>query len=226
MHKLSVIMPCLNEEQGVGICINKIYRVFEDFNIDGEIIVIDNGSSDNTANIARSMNAFVVYEPLKGYGNAYRSGFKVVNGDIIVMGDADNSYDFNEIPKLLQEIEKADFVIGNRVHLKKGSIPYIHSKIGKPLFSFLLKNLFNLPISDSHCGFGAIKKDSLNRLKLKSSGMEFASEILIKAKKNNLVIREIPITYYPRIGKSKLRTFRDGARHLFLIFREYFSDLK
>lgn len=219
---VSVVLPCLNEEKGVGICIKKIKEVFNENNINGEIIVVDNGSRDKTSEIAKNYGANVIYEIKKGYGRAYLTGFKEAKGDIIVMGDGDNSYDFYEIPRFLEElkINNTDFVIGNRKIIKKNASPFLHKYIGRPFFSSILKIFFNIKISDSHCGFGAIKKESLDRLGLKSSGMEFASEILIKSKKNNLKIKEIPIVYYKRIGKSKLRTFRDGARHLKLIFLE------
>lgn len=222
MEKVSVILPCLNEEKGVGICIGKIKEVFDDNDIEGEIIVVDNGCIDKTSDIAKKLNVNVVYENKKGYGRAYLRGFKEAKGEIIIMGDADNSYDFYEIPRFLKELKSshADFVIGNRKILKDHSSPFLHKYIGRPFFSLLLKFLFNIKISDSHCGFGAIKKNSLERLNLRSNGMEFASEILIKSKKNKLKIKEIPIVYYKRIGKSKLRTFRDGFRHLSLILNE------
>jgi len=225
VKKVSVILPCLNEEKGIGICIKKIKQVFNENLIDGEIIVVDNGSSDKTFEIAKSFNVKVVYEPRKGYGRAYLTGFKEAHGDVVIMGDGDNSYDFYEIPRFLNELENfnIDFVIGNRKVIMKNASPFLHRSIGRPFFSFLLKLLFNIKISDSHCGFGAIKKEPLNKLNLKSDGMEFASEILIKAKKQNLKIKEIPIVYYKRIGKSKLRTFRDGTRHLKLILKEKFN---
>lgn len=221
MAKVSVLLPCLNEEEGVGVCIKKIKEVFRKEGIEGEIIVMDNGCRDNTVQIAKLLGAKVLYEPKKGYGNAYLAGFKKAKGDILILGDADNSYDFYEVPRFLKEIKGADFVIGNRKYLKKGSMPILHKYVGNPIFSFLLKSLFRIQISDSHCGFGAIRKEALERLKLESGGMEFASEILIKAKKNKLRIKEIPIVYYPREGRSKLRSFRDGYRHLRLIVREY-----
>ena len=137
------------------------------------------------------------------------------------MGDADNTYNFYDIPKFLYEIKDSDFVIGNRKYLNKNSSPFLHRYIGRPVFSILLRWLFHLNISDSHCGFGAMKRDALDKLKLQSIGMEFASEILIKAQKNHLRIKEIPIIYYDRIGSSKLRTFKDGTRHLYLITKEF-----
>jgi len=225
MEKVSVLMPCLNEEKGVGICIKKIQEVFKKENIDGEIIVVDNGSTDNTVSVAEKYGVKVIRESEKGYGNAYLTGFKHVSDEcgIVIMGDADNSYDFYDIPRFLKMMSESnvDFVIGNRKYLNKDSSPFLHRYIGRPVFSILLRWLFHLNISDSHCGFGAIKKEALDKLKLRSSGMEFASEILIKAKKNHLKIKEIPIIYYDRIGNSKLRTFQDGTRHLYLITKEF-----
>ncbi len=227
--EVSVVIPCLNEEKGVGVCISKILEVFSEFEIDGEIIIVDNGCTDNTVEVVKTFSDLddrikIVSQPIKGYGNAYLAGFSIVEGEIVIIGDADNSYDFYEIPRFLFEIEKGnDFVIGNRKIIKRGSMPFLHRYIGRPMFSILLRSLFGLKISDSHCGFGAIKKDALDKLHLKSSGMEFASEILIKAKKNNLIIKEVPIVYSPRFGKSKLRTFKDGARHLRLISGELLS---
>lgn len=221
---MSVVMPCLNEEEGVGGCINKIKEVFEHNRILGEVIVVDNGSTDSSAMIASSLGAKVVCQPKKGYGAAYLKGFAEAKGEYILMGDADSSYDFLEIPRFLDALENHDLVIGNRKYIKKGAMPFLHRYVGNPFFSWLLKNLFSIRISDSHCGFGAIKKEELARLGLKSTGMEFASEILIKAKKKNLKMAEIPITYYPRKGKPKLRTFRDGLRHLVLITKEYLIE--
>jgi glycosyltransferase involved in cell wall biosynthesis len=221
MVYVSVVMPALNEEKGVVRCIDKIWEVFDREGIKGEIIVVDNGSKDKTGDRAREKGAFVVREKRRGYGNAYIRGFKYARGDIVVLGDSDNSYDFYDIPIFIKEIEKgADFVIGNRQYTV-GSSPWVHRRIGRPLFSFLLRRLFGLKISDSHCGYGAIRGEKLRSLNLKSSGMEFASEILIKAKRNGLNIKEVKINYSKRIGVSKLRTFRDGARHLRLISQEF-----
>lgn len=218
---ISVILPCLNEEEGIRNCIEKIEDVFIKNCWDGEIIVVDNGCTDRTVEYAKQYAFVEVFkEKNKGYGNAYKKGFSVAKGDIIVMGDADDTYDFNEIPRLIYALTKCDFVVGNRKNLEKNSMPFLHRYIGRPIFKLLMQGVFNLKISDSHCGFGAIKKEALNKLDLKSEGMEFASEILIKATKAGLIIGEIDINYSIRKGESKLRTFPDGWRHLKLITKE------
>lgn len=218
---ISVILPCLNEEEGIRSCIEKIENIFLEYSWDGEIIVVDNGCTDRTIEIAKQY-AFVeiVKEENKGYGNAYRKGFSVAKGDIIIMGDGDDTYDFNEIPRLISTLRTCDFVIGNRKNLEDGSMPPLHRYLGRPIFQLLMRNLFNLKISDSHCGFGAIRKIDLDRLNLKSEGMELASEILIEAERKGLRIGEIDINYIKRKGESKLRTFPDGWRHLKLIINE------
>lgn len=226
MKQLSVVLPCLNEEEGVTLCIDKILNVFRQYDIDGEIIVVDNGCTDNTIKLVKDYNLEnikVVEEENQGYGNAYKKGFEHVSGKVIIMGDADNTYDFYEIPNILKKLEHADFVVGNRKYLAKGSMPFMHRYIGRPIFKVLMK-ISNVPITDSHCGFGGIKKEALDKLNLESSGMEFASEILIKAHKAGLKIDEIPITYSVRQGESKLKTYSDGVRHLKLITKEMYKD--
>jgi len=223
MVEVSVVLPCLNEAEGVGICIRKIQEVFRNEGIIGEIIVVDNGCTDRTVEIALGLgydNVRVVSENKKGYGSAYLCGFKYARGDVIVMGDADDSYDFYDIPRFLLALKDSDFVVGNRNVVLRGAMPYLHRRVGQPMFYAIMRYALRIPISDSHCGFGVIRRVDLDKLGLASSGMEFASEILIKAKKKGLLIREIPIVYSPRLGTSKLRTFRDGARHLRLIAKE------
>ena len=220
---VSVVMPCYNEEQGLPVCIAKIKEVFKANYLKGEIIVVDNASTDNSAAVAASLGAKLIPEPNKGYGSAYLAGLKHCKGRSIILGDADNSYDFYEIPRFLEALKDHDMVIGHRKYVKKGAMPLLHRYVGNPFFSFLLRFLFKINISDSHCGFGAIKRSALKKLALTSTGMEFASEILIKARKADLAIMEIPITYHPRLGTSKLRPFQDGLRHLVLIMREYLA---
>ncbi len=215
---VSVVIPSLNEAKTIGTCIKKIKTVFKKYGIKGEIIVADN-STDETPKIAESLGAKVVTPDKRGYGYAYLYGFKYARGKYIVIGDADDTYDFLEIPKLLEPLMKdeADMVIGSRFkgEIKKGAMPWLHRYIGNPVLTKFLNVFFGTKISDAHCGFRAIKKDALEKLNLKSPGMEFASEMIIKAAQKDLRIKEVPITYYPRKGgKSKLKSFSDGWRHL------------
>lgn len=216
--EVSVIIPTLNEEATIGICIEKVRRVFEKYNIKGEIIVSDN-SDDDTPNIAKSMGAIVVTPDRRGYGYAYKYAFKYARGKYIVIGDGDETYDFLEIPKLLEPLMngESDLVIGSRFKgkIEKGAMPLHHRYIGNPLLTYFLNMFFKVGISDAHSGFRAIKKEALERLELKSDGMEFASEMIIEACRKGLKIKEIPINYYRRKGQSsKLRSFQDGWRHL------------
>ncbi|MFC1686018.1 glycosyltransferase family 2 protein [Nanoarchaeota archaeon] len=220
-HKeVSVILPCLNEEQTIGVCIKKAKQVFQEKNIDGEIIVVDNGCTDNSAKIAKELGAEVFHEPIKGYGAAYLKGISVAKGQNLVMADADNTYDLLEMPKLLAELKDNDFVIGSRLNgqIKEGAMPLLHRYIGNPTLTFILNRLFKLKVSDAHSGFRAFTKKAISKMDLNSTGMEFASEMIMKAKKNSLRIKEVPITYHPRKGESKLHSFRDGWRHLRFMF--------
>ena len=214
---VSVVMPSLNEENTIGICINKVLEVFKKYNIDGEIIVSDN-STDRSPEIARSLGAKVITPKKRGYGNAYIEAFKHAKGKYIVLADADNTYDLSEVPKFLEPLmdNKADLVIGNRFkgNILNGAMPWLHRYIGNPLLTKTLKMLFKVKVSDAHCGMRAITKPSLEKMNLKMGGMEFASEMIIEASRKKQRIMEVPINYYPRIAKSKLRSFRDGWRHL------------
>ncbi|MEM4000664.1 MAG: glycosyltransferase family 2 protein [Saccharolobus sp.] len=216
--EVSVIIPTLNEEETIGICIEKVKRVFEKYNINGEIIVSDS-SNDNTPIIARSMGAIVVTPDRRGYGYAYRYAFRYAKGKYIVIGDGDDTYDFSEIPKLLEPLIRgeADLVIGSRFkgRIEKGAMPLHHRYIGNPLLTFFLNLFFKAGISDAHSGFRAIRRDVLEKLELKSDGMEFASEMIVEACRKNLKIKEVPINYYRRKNPtSKLRSFQDGWRHM------------
>ncbi len=216
MIKVSVVLPCLNEEESIGQSIQKIQNVFEKNEIDGEVIVVDNGSTDNSAKIAKQFKIKYIFELKKGYGNAYLSGFKHVKGDYLILGDPDNSYDFNEIPRFLVHLQNNDVVLGSRFkgEIKRGAMPFLHQYIGNPGINLLLRVLFNIKVSESSTGFIGFRKEILKKLQLKEQGMEFSSEMLVRIKRNKLRIKEIPIVYHKRIGKSKLRTFRDGFRHL------------
>jgi len=216
--QLSVVLPCLNEENSIEICIKKIKDVFEKEKIDGEIIVVDNGSTDRTVEIVKKYNDVkLLFEPQKGYGSALRCGIENAQGEYIIMGDADNTYDFYEIPKFLQKLKEGyDLVIGSRFKGKilKGAMSFSHRYIGNPILTGMLKLFFGGNISDAHCGLRAFTKQAYQKMALRTTGMEFASEMVIHALKKKLKITEIPITYYPRIGESKLSSFRDAWRHI------------
>lgn len=211
---ISVILPTKNEEEAIREIVEKCRKVGV-----GEIIVVDN-SSDRTPEIAEALGCRVI-RGVEGYGNAYLEGLKHVNGDIVVMMDADGSYDPLEIPKLIEPILKgeAEVVLGSRFkgRILPKAMPWHHRHIGNPFLTKLTNFLFRTNFSDVHCGFRAIKRDEIAKLDLKCPGMEFATEFVIKAVTSGLKISEKPITYYPRKGGSKLRSFRDGWRHLRLI---------
>jgi glycosyltransferase involved in cell wall biosynthesis len=214
--EVSVILPALDEEHTIADCITKIQKVFQENAINGEIIVADS-SSDRTAEIARARGAIVINTERKGYGNAYLTAFKRARGRLIVMGDADNTYDFNQIPKLIAPLNGgADFVIGSRFkgNIRAGSMTVLHRYIGNPLLTGMINIIFHTHFSDSHSGFRAITREALDRLPLKTGGMEFASEMLVMASKEQLKIVEVPIDYYPRLTPSKLHSFADGWRHI------------
>ena len=219
--KLSVVLPCLNEEGGVGICINKIQQVFARQGLDGEIIVVDNGCTDRTVLVARSLGVRIVTEPRSGYGNACRAGINQAQGELIIIGDADNSYDFFEMPKLLEGIEQGgDLVVGSRFlgQMQAGAMSYSR-KWGNYLLRLLLKSN-GLGIQETCTGFIAFRKEVLTRFCLVSSGMEFSSEVLLRFHQGGLKIQEVPINYYKRVGTSKLNEFRDGFRHFTFILRQ------
>jgi len=209
-------MPSMNEEETIRICIQKAQTIFKQYNIEGEIIVADN-SSDKTAEIAASMGAKVL-GPIKGYGNAYLKGLAEAKGDYIAIADADNTYDLLELDKFLDPLMagEADFIMGSRLkgEIQKGAMPWLHQYIGNPLLTGMLNFLFKTKISDAHCGMRAFTKEALEKMNLKTHGMELASEMIIEAARCRLRITEVPITYYSRRAPSKLRSFQDGWRHV------------
>ena len=213
---VSVIIPCLNEAQSIEQCVTSAWRAIERARIAGEVIVVDNDSDDGSAELARRAGAQVVHEPRRGYGSAYIAGFQAARGTYILMADADLTYDFDEIPGFLAQLQDgADMVIGDRMeNIHPGAMPWHHRYIGNPLLSRLLNALFHTGVRDAHCGMRAFRRDRLKLLALRTTGMEFASEMVVRAAKERLDIREIPIEYHPRGGESKLSSFRDGWRHL------------
>ena len=214
---VSVVMPCLNEEAALGPCIEKIRRTFAAASIDGEIVVCDNGSTDASVAIAERLCARVVHQPLRGYGNAYLKGFASARGRYLVMGDADDTYDFTMIPRFLEALqtEGHDFVTGSR-YLDGGEahITALHRYFGNPALTRILNLLFGTRYTDVYCGFRAFSRQAYDAIRPVSPGMEFNLELAINARLAGLRVKEIPIVLAPRKGESKLRTFRDGWRSL------------
>jgi glycosyltransferase involved in cell wall biosynthesis len=214
--EVSVVIPCLNEEGTIERCVRKALDVLAEHRIAGEVIVADNDSEDQSARLAAEAGAVVVHEPERGYGSAYMAGFAAARGRYIMMADADLTYDFEEMPRFLAELDRgADMVIGNRMkNIHPGAMPWLHRYIGNPLLSGFLNLLFRTGVDDAHCGMRALRRDRLPQLDLRTTGMEFASEMVIRAAKEKLTLRQFPIEYHPREGESKLSSFRDGWRHL------------
>ncbi len=210
-------MPCLNEERSVGICVTKALAGLAACGMVGEVVVCDNGSSDNSIEVARSAGARVVSERARGYGNAYLTGFVAATGRIIVMGDSDDSYDFTQLGALVNKINEGyDYVLGSRFggEIRQGAMSWSHRYIGNPVLTGVLNRFFGLKSSDADSGMRAFTREALDRMALRCEGMEFASEIVVKAARAHLRVAEVPITYHPRIGESKLNTLKDGWRHL------------
>jgi glycosyltransferase involved in cell wall biosynthesis len=215
---VSVVIPCLNEAENIEECVRRANAVMGEHRLQGEVIVVDNGSEDGSGDIARAAGARVIDEPRRGYGQAYQAGFDAATGDYIVMIDADLTYDFEEIPRFVQELDGgAQLVMGNRMKDVKPGAMSLTSRIGNPLLSGFLNMLYRTPIGDAHCGMRAFRRDVLPRLDLRSTGMEFASEMVIRAAREKVEIREIPIALHQRGGESKLSPLRDGWRHLRLM---------
>jgi glycosyltransferase involved in cell wall biosynthesis len=213
---VSVVIPCLNEAANIERCVAWARTTMAEHGIAGEVVVADNDSEDDSAALARAAGARVVHERRRGYGNAYMAGFGAARGRYIVMADADLTYDFGEIPRFLGELEAgADLVMGDRMDgIQPGAMPWLHQYIGNPILSGTLNLFFRTGVRDAHCGMRAFRRDKLGALDLRTTGMEFASEMVIRAAKAKLDIRQLPIDYHPRGGTSKLSSFRDGWRHL------------
>ena len=215
--EVSIVMPCLNEEATIGICIEKARAACQKYGINAEVVVSDNGSTDKSVEIAQSLGAKVVHQPEKGYGNAYMKGFAEARGKYIIMGDSDDTYDFSEIDRFLNPLRNGyDLVMGSRFkgRIQPGAMPWSHQYIGNPILTGILNLFFHTGISDAHCGMRAFTRKAYERMHLQTTGMEFASEMVINASKAGLKITEVPITYHPREGESKLNSFQDGWRHL------------
>jgi len=213
---VSVVIPCLNEAETIEECVRRARAALDGAGIPGEVVVADNGSDDGSPAIAEAAGARVIHEPRRGYGSAYLAGFGAARGLYVVMADADLTYDFAEIPRFIEPLESgADFVIGDRMdNIHPGAMPWLHRYVGNPVLSGILNVFFRTGVKDAHCGMRAFRRDVLPALDLRATGMEFASEMVIRAAKEDLDIRQLPIEYHPRGGESKLSSFRDGWRHL------------
>lgn len=217
MPEVSVVIPCLNEEQCIEKCVVKAIHSFNKAGLNGEVIVVDNGSTDRSVEIAGKAGAVVISEQAKGYGSALRRGIEEAKGRFIVMADGDDTYDFLETAKFVELLRKGnDLVMGSRFkgQILPGAMTWSHRYVGNPILSGMLRVFFGGGVSDAHCGLRAFTKEAYRRMDLHTTGMEFASEMVIHALKKKLKIAEIPITYYPRQGESKLSSFRDAWRHI------------
>lgn len=212
---VSFVLPCRDEREAVGSCIKKIEATMRATNIPYEIIVSDS-SQDGSADIARAAGAVVVKHDTDGYGYALREGFAHVKGNIVVYADADDTYELERAPELIHLLDHADIALGSRLRgtVAPGAMPPLHRYLGTPLLNFFLLVFFGIHTSDSQTGFRALRRKTLVTLDLKTTGMEFATEMLIKAKQNHFTLTEIPVAYGPRKGNSKLRPYRDGFTHM------------
>lgn len=217
--ELTIVMPCLNEAETLKVCIDKAMKYLNDNNISGEVVIGDNGSTDGSQEIARSCGARVVDIPRKGYGSALMGAIQAAHGKYVIMGDSDDSYDFSNLNAYIEKLREGyDLVMGNRFKggVAKGAMPFLHRYLGNPVLSFIGKLFFGGGINDFHCGLRGFRQDIVTLLNLQTTGMEFASEMVVKSQINKLKIIEVPTTLSPD-GRSRpphLRTWRDGWRHL------------
>lgn len=220
--EISILLPCLNESESIIQCVTSIITIARETTTPFELLIINNNSSDDTAEKAQTLQReyseiIIVNEHRQGYGSAYLAGFSAAKGKYAVMLDCDNTYDVNAIPDfILKLLSGADFVIGNRFSggIEKGAMPFLHQYVGNPILSSMVRLFFGTKVRDVHCGMRGISMKAFAAMNLQTAGMEFASEMVIKAAKQKLSIEEIPVPYAKRTGSSKLRSFTDGWRHL------------
>ena len=217
--ELSIVMPCLNEAETLATCIQKAKSFLQQHQVSGEVIIADNGSTDNSQDIARSLGARVVDVDEKGYGSALKGGIQSAKGKYIIMGDSDDSYDFYNLQPFLEKLRAGhDLVMGNRFKggIEKGAMPFLHRYLGNPVLSFIGRLFFNIKVGDFHCGLRGFTKSAYDEMQLNTSGMEFASEMVVIASLKELNIAEVPTTLSPdgRTRAPHLNTWRDGWRHL------------
>lgn len=217
--ELSIVMPCLNEAETIEVCIKKANKWLQENGVEGEVVIGDNGSTDGSQQMAIYLGARVIDVPQKGYGAALMGAIEASNSKYVVMGDSDDSYDFSNLSPFIESLRKGnDLVMGNRFKggIMPGAMPFLHRYLGNPVLSFVGRLFFNCPVGDFHCGLRGFRQDIVSLLDLKTTGMEFASEMVVKATINNLKIDEVPTTL-SKDGRSRpphLRTWRDGWRHL------------
>jgi hypothetical protein len=217
--ELSVVMPCLNEAKTLAVCIERALATLAEHGIRGEVVIGDNGSTDGSQQIARALGARVVHVPARGYGAALMGAIAVARGTFVIMGDSDASYDFGEIPRFLEKLREGhQLVMGNRFlgEIKPGAMPWKNRHVGNPVLSGIGRLFFRIPVGDFHCGIRAFEKKAIDALDLRSTGMELASEMVVKAQMHGLRLTEVPATLSPdgRDRPPHLRPWRDGWRHL------------
>jgi glycosyltransferase involved in cell wall biosynthesis len=217
--ELTIVMPCLNEANTLEICISKALSFMKKHAVDGEVLIADNGSTDGSQAIAKNAGARVVDVKEKGYGSALMGGITSAQGTYIIMGDSDDSYDFENLMPFVEKLREGnDLVMGNRFKggVKPGAMPFLHKYLGNPVLSFLGRLFFDIPVGDFHCGLRGFRKEAAERMDLRTTGMEFASEMIVKAALHKMKIAEVPTTLSPdgRGRPPHLRTWRDGWRHL------------
>lgn len=217
--ELTILMPCLNEEETIATCIEKSQKYLRNNRINGEVLISDNGSTDRSSKIAEKMGARVCYENVKGYGSALIKGIKEARGKYVIMGDCDDSYDFLNLNDMLSELRNGyQLVMGNRFKggIEKGAMPFSHKYIGNPMISMIGRFLYKTNIGDFNCGLRGFDRSAILKLNLKATGMEYASEMIVESVKHNFRITEVPVTLKKdgRTRKPHLRTIRDGIRHL------------
>lgn len=218
-RELSIVMPCLNEAETVGVCVQKALSFLQRAGVDGEVVVADNGSTDGSVEIAQRAGARVIHVAQKGYGNALMGGIKAAKGRYVIMGDSDDSYDFLHLEPFLEKLKEGyDLVMGNRFRgvIAPGAMPFLHRWLGNPVLSGIGRLLFRSPCRDFHCGLRGFSKSAVERMQLQTTGMEFASEMVVKASLLGMRVTEVP-TNLSRAGRSRpphLRSWRDGWRHL------------
>lgn len=221
--EVTILMPCLNEAETLETCIKKAGAFLEDNEVVGEILIADNGSTDGSQEIAAKAGAKVIHVETKGYGSALISGCEAAKGKYVIMGDSDDSYDFYNLMPFLDQLRGGyDLVMGNRFAggIEEGAMPWLHRYIGNPVLSFVGRLFFNSHITDFHCGLRGYNRESIMRLNLKTTGMEYASEMVVMSELNHLKITEVPTILQKdgRSGRPHLQSFRDGWRHLKFLF--------